>query len=181
MIKEIIVVEGTEDIRAVKAAVDAEVVATGGFWYGKKFINMLKTISKNRGIIILTDPDYAGEKIRRDLSNQIENVKHAYIPQGKSIKAGDIGVENASKEDIILALKKAKAKTHEKREEFTREELFKLGLMAGPGAKDRREELGEILGIGYANSKQLLSRLNSFGISRKEFEEAMERIVDVDE
>ncbi|HAE92190.1 MAG TPA: ribonuclease M5, partial [Tissierella sp.] len=42
--------------------------------------------------------------------------------------------------------------------------------------REKRERLGEILGIGYANSKQFLNRLNNFGITRKEFEEALERI-----
>ena len=35
MIKEVIVVEGKDDITAVKAALDAEVIATGGFAYKK--------------------------------------------------------------------------------------------------------------------------------------------------
>lgn len=40
----------------------------------------------------------------------------------------------------------------------------------------KREKLGEILGIGYANAKQFLNRLNNFGITREEFLKAMERI-----
>ena len=54
MIKEIIVVEGKDDIRAVKNAVDAEVIATGGYGYSKELINRLKKISERRGVIILT-------------------------------------------------------------------------------------------------------------------------------
>ncbi|NLK44978.1 MAG: ribonuclease M5 [Tissierellia bacterium] len=176
MIKEVIVVEGKDDITAVKAAIDAEVIATGGFGYKKEFIQTLKKIADKRGIIILTDPDYAGEQIRKDLSKHIKNCKHAFLPQGKALKKGDIGVENATKEDIIEAIQKARPNEVERKEEFTKEELIKHGLSGGPDSRDKREKLGHILGIGYCNSKQLLNRLNNFGITREEFYEALERI-----
>ncbi|NMB26921.1 MAG: ribonuclease M5 [Tissierellia bacterium] len=174
MIKEIIVVEGKDDIVAVKNALEAEVIATGGFGYKKDFIENLKTVAEKRGIIILTDPDYAGEKIRKDLSRNIKNCKHAFLPRGKAFKKGDVGVENASKEDIIEAIKKARPIIIEKREEFTKEDLIDLGLTGGLNSKEKREELGNILGIGYGNSKQFLNRLNNFGITREEFIKALE-------
>lgn len=176
MIKEVIVVEGKDDITAVKAALDVEVIATGGFCYGKRLINTLKTISEKRGLIILTDPDYAGEQIRKDLSKHIKNCKHAFLPQAKSLNKDDIGVENAKKEDIIEAISKARPVSIEKTNEFTKIELLKLGLAGGEDSKIKREKLGEILGIGYSNSKQLLNRLNNFGITRDEFEKALGRI-----
>ena len=40
----------------------------------------------------------------------------------------------------------------------------------------RRDELGKILGIGYGNAKQFLSRLNNYGVSREEFEQALTQI-----
>ncbi len=44
-------------------------------------------MAEKRGIIILTDPDYAGgEKIRKDISNNIRNCKHAFLPRGKAFK-----------------------------------------------------------------------------------------------
>lgn len=176
MIKEIIVVEGKDDITAVKAAVDAEVIATGGFAYGHKFIKTLKRIGEKRGIIILTDPDYAGEQIRRDLSKHIENCKHAFLPQRKALKKGDIGVENATKDDIIKAIEKARPNIVDRNDIFTNEDLVDNGLSGGLNSREKRESLGEILGIGYSNSKQLLNRLNSFGVTREEFQLALERI-----
>jgi len=178
MIKEIIVVEGRDDIAAVKSAVDAEVIATGGFGYDKKFIENLKRISEKRGIIILTDPDYAGEKIRKDLSKHIKNCKHAFIKQDKALKKGNIGVENATKEAIKEAIFRARPEILEKKEEFTKEDLVELGLVGGENSKKRRELLGEALGIGYCNAKQFLNRLNNFGITREEFIKALERIVE---
>lgn len=176
MIKEVIVVEGRDDITVVKAAVDAEVIATRGFGYNKKFIKNLQTIAEKRGLIILTDPDYMGEKIRKDISSRVKNCKHAFLPQDVAIKAGDIGVENARPEDIIKAIEKARPIRIEASNDFTKQELLSLGFIGGKGSKEKREELGKILGIGYANSKQLLNRLNNFGISKEEFNKAVERI-----
>ena len=176
MIKEVIVVEGKDDITAVKAAIEAEVIATNGFGYKKELIKTLKNISERRGIIILTDPDYAGEQIRRDLSKHIKNPKHAFLPQGKALKKGDIGVENASKEDIIEAIQKARPSKVEKQILFKKEDLIEFGLSGGPDSRQKRDSLGHTLGIGYANSKQFLNRLNNFGISREEFIKAIERI-----
>lgn len=176
MIKEVIVVEGRDDITVVKAAVDAEVIATRGFGYNKKFKKNLKTIAEKRGIIVLTDPDYAGEQIRKDISQGIENCKHAFLPQNLAIKGDNIGVENATAQDIRDAIAKARPIQVEATQEFTKIELLNHGFIGGKESKDRREELGRILGIGYSNSKQLLNRLNNFGITREEFDEAVERI-----
>ena len=175
MIREVIVVEGKDDITAVKAALECEVIATNGFGYKKELVDTLKSISERRGLIILTDPDYAGEGIRRDLSNKIKNCKHAFLPQGKALKNGNIGVENALKEDIIEAIQKARPHMVERSIEFTKEDLVDFGLSGGELSREKRERLGEILGIGYANGKQLLNRLNNFGITREEFLEAVER------
>ena len=180
MIKEIIVVEGRDDIVAVKNAVEAEVIATGGFGYKKGFVENLNIVAEKRGIIILTDPDYAGEKIRKDISKNIGNCKHAFLPRGKAFKKGDIGIENAKKEDIIEAIKKARPIIIQKREEFTKEDLIELGLIGGSNSRQKREQLGNILGIGYGNSKQFLNRLNNFGISKEEFVKALEAMEDYD-
>lgn len=40
----------------------------------------------------------------------------------------------------------------------------------------RREKLGKILGIGYGNGKVMLQRLNSFGIERDAFEQAVQEL-----
>lgn len=169
-------VEGKDDIQAVKSAVEAEVVATGGFGYSKTFMDKLKLVAENRGVIIFTDPDYAGEKIRRGISKELKNCKHAFLPQGKAFKKGDIGVENATKEDIIEAIKKARPIVIEKRQEFIKEDLVNLGLVGSFNSRKKRERLGDILGIGYCNSKQLLNRLNNFGITKEEFIKALEEI-----
>lgn len=176
MIKEVIVVEGRDDVAAVKAALDCEVIATNGFGYGKALIKTLKSLQERRGLIILTDPDFGGERIRKDLSRHIPECKHAFLPQGKALKKGDIGVENATPEDIREAIKKSRPNKVDKVETFEREDILLFNLSGGPGSSERREKLGEILGIGYCNGKQILNRLNHLGVTREEFLRAMERM-----
>ena len=176
MIKEVIVVEGRDDIIAVKAAVDAEIIATNGYAYGDKLIVTLKEISKRQGIIILTDPDFMGEKIRKDISSKVKNCKHAFLPQGKALKKDDIGVENATPEDIRIALDKARPTKIEIVENFKKSDLLKLGLIGDESSNEKRQKIADILGIGPGNAKQFLNRLNSFGISHSEFEKALKRI-----
>jgi ribonuclease M5 len=178
LIKEIIVVEGKADVSAVKRAVDAQVISTNGLGINDKIINVIKKASKNKGIIILTDPDYPGKKIRNILASQIENCKHAFIPRDKANKDGDIGVENASKEAIIEALKNARAEVAENRQEFSYQDMVRYGLVGNDNASKRRSAIGDELGIGYCSAKQFLKRLNSFGISREELEDAIKKTIE---
>jgi ribonuclease M5 len=64
-IKEIIVVEGRSDERAVKQAVDAEVIITQGFGLTGETLRRIATAQRRNGVIVFTDPDHAGELIRR--------------------------------------------------------------------------------------------------------------------
>ena len=178
LIKEIIVVEGKADISAVKKAVDAQVISTNGLGINEGIINIIKKASKNKGIIILTDPDYPGKKIRNILASEIENCKHAFIARDKAYKDGDIGVENASKEAIIEALKNARAQVAENGQEFTGNDMVCYGLAGNEYAAKRRSLLGDELGIGYCSAKQFLKRLNSFGITREELENAIDKTIE---
>lgn len=173
MIKEIIVVEGKSDISAVKKAVEAQIIATSGLGLNENIIKTIKTAAKGRGIIILTDPDYPGKKIRYMLQSEIENCKHAFIPRDKATKDGDVGVENASPEVIREALKNARAEITENRQEFTNQDMVYYELVGNDNASKKRALLGDELGIGYCSAKQFLKRINSFGIEREELENAI--------
>ena len=59
---------------------------------------------------------------------------------------------------------------------FSASDLIDNGLTSGSNSKERRAKLGDILKIGYYNSKQLLKALNSFNISREQFEKAISEI-----
>ena len=64
MIKEVIVVEGKSDVLAIGRALEADCLITGGFGLSKRAMNDIKAAYEKRGIIILTDPDGAGERIQ---------------------------------------------------------------------------------------------------------------------
>ena len=157
MIKEVIVVEGRDDVTAVKRAVEAELISVGGFGINEKVINKIREAQKRKGVIIFTDPDFAGEKIRRIITKRVANVKHAYISQKEGTKDGDIGVENASPETILRALEAAKFEVQEKRKEFDVHDMIFFKLTADSKARERRDSLGNELGIGYGNASQFLT------------------------
>ena len=176
MIKEVIVVEGKDDVAAVKKAVDAEMIAVGGFGINARVIARIKEAQKRKGVIVLTDPDFAGEKIRKIIAKRVSGIKHAYIAQEDGIKDDDIGVENATPEVIIEALKRAKATIEVKEAIFDSQDMFYFRLNGDPNAKERRIKLGNKLGIGYGNANQMLSRLNNYGITKEEFIEAIKYV-----
>lgn len=173
MMKEIIVVEGKDDKTRVQQAVDCEVIVTGGIYFNRNVVEEIELAAQKRGIIILTDPDYAGKKIRARINKMIPEAKNAYVDRKKAIKGDDVGIENASNEAIVEALQKAKAKEIDYREEFTMEDLVKYQL-TGAGSKQKRIHLCDRLNIGYHNAKSLLRILNHYGITRKEFLEALD-------
>ncbi|WP_437130900.1 ribonuclease M5 [Peptostreptococcus russellii] len=177
MIKEVIVVEGRDDITAVKRALDCELIATGGFGFPKGVMERIKTAQKKKGVIIFTDPDFAGEKIRKTISAQIPECKHAFLPREEAIKDGDIGIENASPESILAALEMVRTETKDERNEFSQRDLVKYGLLGGENSSEKRDLVGRQLGIGYGNSKQFLNRLNHYGVTREEFESAVDKIL----
>lgn len=176
VIKEVIVVEGRDDASAVKRAVDAEIIITHGFGITKETLKRIETAQKRKGVIIFTDPDFAGERIRKTISSKIKGCKHAFLPRDEATKDDDIGIENASPESIRAALSKVRSLVDEKRQEFKNIDLTLNDLSGSENASRRRDKLGKILGIGYGNSKQFLSRLNNYGITREEFEEALKKL-----
>lgn len=176
MIKEVIVVEGKDDASAVKKAIKAEIITTGGFGFPKGTMERIKEAQKRCGVIIFTDPDFAGEKIRKKISSEVEGCKHAFLPREEAKKDGDIGIENASPESILKALYKVRFEKKTETNEFSQVDLVKNGLIGNDEASQKRDEVGKILGIGYANAKQFLNRLNNYGVTREEFSEALNKI-----
>ena len=160
-IKEVIVVEGIKDEIAVKRSVDAEVIYVSGFGISNKTIKLIKNAQERCGVILFMDSDSAGERIRNIISSK------------------DIGVENASPEDILESIKNAKCVIEYKRNEFNMGDLIENNLVNTQESSKRRELLGDILGIGYANGKKFLARLNYFNISREQFLCALEKLKEI--
>ncbi|WP_110926073.1 ribonuclease M5 [Bacillus massiliglaciei] len=177
-IKEIIVVEGKDDTVAVKRAVDADTIETNGSAVDASVISRVKLAQETRGVIILTDPDFPGQKIRQTVSDQVPGCKHAFVTKKEALpKSGrGIGVEHASPAAIRKALKDAQFMDEEAPEEISKQDLIDAGLIGQADSSERREKLGIDLKIGYTNGKQLYNRLKMFRISKAAFQEAAAKI-----
>lgn len=178
MLRETIVVEGKNDVAAVRRAVDADIIITSGFGINKDILERIRTAQEKNGVIVLTDPDFMGEKIRKIISDRVKGVRHAFLPKEEAESEGDIGVENARPESILKALSMAKFELEEVQNTFTRSDLIYYGLTGSDNAAELRSRLGSALGIGYGNSKQFINRLNKYGISRDELEKALSKIME---
>ncbi len=177
IIKEVIVVEGRDDTAAVKRAVRAETIETRGSALNEETLEIIRLAQELRGVIVFTDPDYAGEKLRKQISSEIPGVKHAFVTQAAAKGKSDIGVENASVQTIQEALTAAKAEWIEESDEIISwEMLVDAGLIGEPNSRARRELLCNRLGIGYCNAKQLYKRLLIFQISEEKFQSALKEI-----
>lgn len=176
VIREVIVVEGRDDTVAIKRAVDADTIETGGSAIGASVIRRVKLAQERRGVIILTDPDFAGERIRKIVAQKVPGCKHAFIPESEATLKGDIGVENASPEAIREALARVHTEMPEAEILIDWEDLIMTGLVMQSDAAERRMKMGNLLGIGYGNGKQFHKRLRIFGISREEFAAALSQL-----
>lgn len=173
MIKEVLVVEGKMDVAAIHRALEADCLITGGFSLTPHLMQSIEAAYRKRGIIIFTDPDYAGEKIRRTLTKKFPDAKHAFISKEDASTEDDIGVENASPEAIRDALSKIKTATMNPEQIFTMQDLFENDLNGSENASENRARLGKLLGIGFSTAKTFLHRLNTYGVTREEFEECL--------
>lgn len=180
-IKEIIVVEGKSDTAKIKAAVDADTIETNGSAINKHTLELIKHAHQKRGVIVFTDPDYPGERIRNIIAREIPDCKHAFLPKEKarSKSAGkSIGIEHAAKEAIVEALENVYETQPMKKTDIKKSDLLDYGLIGSGDAKKKREQLGELLHIGYTNGKQLMNRLNMLQITKDELDSAMEHILE---
>ncbi len=173
MIKEVLVVEGKMDVVAIDKAVEADCIITEGFNLKKQALQNIEQAYKKRGIIIMTDPDSAGERIRSYLTKRFPEAKHAFVPVEDATDNDDIGIEQAKPEAIRKALAKVRTMDWEPTNNFSSTDLIVNDLSGAPSAVQRRAKLGAKLGLGFANAKTFLKRLNHYGVTREEFAAAV--------
>jgi ribonuclease M5 len=174
MIKEVIVVEGKDDTAAIRRAVEADTIETGGSAIGAAVLKRIALAQQRRGVIIFTDPDHAGERIRKIVAAKVPGCKHAFITQEQAAYKDDIGVENATPETIRQALESLRTEYDGAVSMLTWDDLMAAGLIVHSEAASRRLAVGKALGIGYCNGKQFYKRCAMFQITREEFEAALE-------
>lgn len=179
-IQEVIVVEGKDDTANLHRYYDVDTYETRGSAITDEDLERIERLNDLRGIIVLTDPDYNGERIRKLIMQAVPTAKHAFLtrneatPKSKT-KGRSLGVEHASFEDLQQALSSVLGNYDDENSfDITRSDLMRLGLLMDSDSRKRREFLGEQLRIGYTNGKQLLKRLELFGVTLAEVEEAIE-------
>lgn len=180
-VKEIIVVEGKSDTNKIKQAVQADTIETNGSALSKETLALIKHAHEKRGVIIFTDPDFPGNKIRQTIEREIPGCKHAFLPKKEALAKSEsksVGIEHASVAAIRHALAHIQETAEEIKTNIDRKDLIAHGLIGTSDAKRLREELGIELHIGYTNGKQLLQRLQMFQISKEELNQAMLRILE---
>ena len=176
MLKEVLVVEGKMDTVAIRKALEADTIETGGFTLAPYTLRQIEAAYKKRGIIILTDPDGAGERIRKFLTERFPEAGQAFIPKKRATANNDVGIEQAQPDAILDALAKVRHHEYRPQLEFTIKDMFDNGLSGGAEASAKRDALGASLGIGYGNVKRFLERLNHYGVTREEFTKALEQL-----
>ena len=171
-IKEIVVVEGKTDTAILKKIYgQIDTIETKGLALNKETLQMIQKAGQTRGIIILTDPDYPGRKIRDQIQRVVPNCKHAFVKQSDAIYKNKVGIAEAKEESIIQALENH-VSFHENQQSITWEEFLTLQII---GNSKKRKQLYELFHLGFGNVKTLYKRMNMVGITLEQVHKALEK------
>ncbi len=155
-IKQAVIVEGKYDKIKLSTIIDAPIIQTDGFgiFKDKELQLLIRKLAEKRGILVLTDSDSAGFKIRSFIGSTVDpkNIIHAYIPdifgkesrKNEPSKEGKIGVEGVSEEIILQALSNAGVLCEtapEPERPITKLDLYELGFTGGTDSSRKRAAL----------------------------------------
>ena len=175
----VVIVEGKYDKIKLDSILDAVIIETDGFaiFNDKEKQKLIRRLAKTKGLLILTDSDSAGFKIRSFIGGMVpaEEIKHAYIPDifGKEkrktegSKEGKLGVEGVPKEKILEALIKAGVTTEEttetERRLVTKTDLYIDGLSGKEDSAIKRKAFLKALDLPeLLSANKLLPIINTF-------------------
>lgn len=178
-IKEVIVVEGNYDKERLRRLTDAPIICTHGFqiYRSKAILNSIKSLAKDRGVLILTDSDGAGFRIRNYLKSCLGQscpIKNLYIPaiEGKEKrketpgKEGLLGVEGMD-DATLLSILSSVSSAEENVEDFTpvtKADFFSLGLSGGEESAKNRADLARHLNLPpRMSANAMLNLINQIG------------------
>lgn len=178
-----VVVEGKYDKIRLSSLIDAPIFVCDGFriFKDKEKLALLRRLAKEKGLLILTDSDAAGFKIRGHIKGAIKEGKvyHAYIPQilGKEArkrvpsKEGTLGVEGMERSVLEESLRKSGVLFADgpKPDPITRMDFYEAGLSGGENSAALRQLLLKELELpSYLSSAALLEAVNAL-MSREAF------------
>lgn len=177
-IQEAIVVEGKYDKERLRQLTDAPILCTHGFelYRSRAIVDSIRRFARERGIIILTDSDSAGFRIRNYLKGCLGKdcvIKNAYIPavkgkerrKEKPGKEGLLGVEGMDEKTLSSILASAATmETSAIQQPVTKSDFFADGLSGGPDSALRRARLCRYLRLPpRLSANALLELLNQTG------------------
>lgn len=175
-INEAIIVEGKYDKIKLTSMVDAVIIVTNGFgiFKDKEKLELIRYYAKKTGIIILTDSDSAGAKIRGYIKGAVREGKivNVFIPdifgkekrKEKPSAEGKLGVEGISVRLLKEAFEKSGITSSENTgiKDITNGVLYELGLSGGRNSRTLREKLQKRLGLPrLMSASSLIEVLNT--------------------
>lgn len=161
----ILVVEGKSDVLFLETFVKPiDFVITNGSEISKNTLNLIKEYSQRYKIVILTDPDFPGKKIRDIINSNIENCYNAFVSKSESIKKNKVGVAESTKEEVIKSLQNlhifSKSSTSS---EITLKELAEYGYF-NINQKEFRNYIANKYHFDEVNTKTFIKRINLLNI-----------------
>ncbi len=191
-IKETIIVEGKYDKIRLSPLFDANIIELGGFqiYNNKDRLSLIRRIAEKNGIIILTDSDSAGFKLRHYISSAVPKaqITNVFIPnvsgkekrKAKPGKENLIGVEGMTTAVLLDAFKKAgidpENETSERKPALSKAYLFELGLSGGTGSSELRRKLCDYYSLPKLLSANALAEILPIITNEAELLSALEEI-----
>ncbi|MBP3762137.1 MAG: DUF4093 domain-containing protein [Ruminococcus sp.] len=189
-INEAVIVEGKYDKIKLSSVFDAVIIVTNGFgiFRDRETLELIRFYAEKTGIIILTDSDSAGRKIRGYIKSAVKkgSVRNVYIPdvfgkekrKEKPSAEGKLGVEGINVKLILDAFRNAgiTASENNSPHDIDKTVIYELGLSGKPDSKSLRLELQKYLGLpSLMSASSLIEVLNTM-MSKDELEKTLIRI-----
>ena len=190
-IKQAVIVEGKYDKIKLSSIIDAVIITTNGFkiFKDKETLKIIRYYANATGIIILTDSDTAGFKIRSFLKGAIKNgnIINVYIPdilgkekrKAEPSKEGKLGVEGIEKELILEAFAKAGIESEERLpnpDPITRIDFYECGFSGMPNSSVMRKKLLSELDLPELMSTTAIIDILNTLMTKQEFFALAEKI-----
>jgi ribonuclease M5 len=170
----LLVVEGKSDKDFIASFLACDIITTNGSAVSRETIDFVRKAAEKRDVVVLTDPDAPGKKIRDTLNQNIPGLSNAYVPYDKCQKHHKVGIAESSKEDIMEALSHViPNKKPFSGSDLKPEDLCSLGLSGAPNSSALRSHLEIIFHLGHTNGKTFLQRCRSLGLAKKDLEKAL--------
>ncbi len=173
-IQEVIVVEGKHDTENLRKYYECDTIETNGTHLGKEILDQIRYAQKTRGVIVFTDPDSPGNRIRHAINQNIKGCKNAFVLKEDARTTKKVGIEHADYEVLSQALSNLLTYDDKTTDLLTMSDMVELGLSGNDDAGKRREIVARQYHIGLGTAKAMLRKLNSLHLTKEEIKEILE-------